>query len=217
MNVIFVSSRGRGRLGQGFYSQQNKTGDTVNITVPCDLVLGLFSQGAILQRQIGPVQLRPELARPTSRPDSGRSSRPDSARSARTNSRPVSGRSPRMTRPASRCHNMDNEIPISPFTHWSSLGEIPTRLDLEVEEAEVISINSNNDNDYVPCSPIYEPNTPVEDHPVEEAPEGPQQEPSREDRAPNITTSARREPFRDDGAPNIPNSARREQKRFPIY
>ena len=78
-----------------------------------------------------------------------------------------------------------------------------------MEEAEVISINSNSDNDYVPHSPIYEPGSPVEDHPVEDAPEGPQPEPSREDRAPNIPTSARREPSRNDGAPNIPNFARR--------
>ena len=82
MNVIFVSSRGRGSLGQGVNRQQNRTGDTINITVPCDLLMGLLSQGAILQMQIGPLPLRPELPRPTSRPDSGRSSRPDSARSA---------------------------------------------------------------------------------------------------------------------------------------
>ena len=58
MNII--SSRGRGRLGQGVNRQQNSTGDTVNITVPCDLVMGLLSQGAILQMQIGPVPLRPD-------------------------------------------------------------------------------------------------------------------------------------------------------------
>ena len=153
MNVIFISSRGRGTLGQGVNRQQNRTGDTVNITVPCDLILGLLSQWAILQMQIGPMPLRPELAKPTSRADSGRSSRPDSARSLRTTSRPDSGRSPRTTRPArptGRHPNMDKERPISPFTDWSLLEEISTRLDLEVEEAEVISINSNNDNDYVP-------------------------------------------------------------------
>ena len=41
MNVIFISSRDRGRLGQGVNRQQNRTGDTVNITVPCDLVITL--------------------------------------------------------------------------------------------------------------------------------------------------------------------------------
>ena len=194
MIVILVSSRGRERQGN---AQQNKIGDTINITVPSDLVLGLLSQGAILQMQIGPMPLRP---------DSGRSSRPDSARSSRTTSRPDSGRSPRMTRPArptSRCPNMDNERPISPFIVWSSLGEIPSRPDFEVEEPEVISVNSNSDNDYVPCSPIYEPGSPVEDYPVQEAPEDPQPEPSREDRAPNIPNSARREPSRAEEAPNI--------------
>ena len=196
MNVIFISSRGRGR--QGVNTQQKRTEDSVNITVPSNLFLGLLSQGPILQMQIGPVPLRPELARPTSRPDSGRSSRPDSARSLQPT---------RPARPASRHPNMDNERPISPFTDWSSLGEIPTRLNLEVEEAEVISINSNSDNDYVQCSPIYEPGSPRPDHPIEEAPESPQPEPSRKDSAPYIPTSARRAPSRDNGAPNIPNSA----------
>ena len=45
MNVIFVSSRGRGRLGQ----QNGPGGDKVNISVPCDLVIGLLSQGVIPQ------------------------------------------------------------------------------------------------------------------------------------------------------------------------
>ena len=39
MTVIFVSSRGRGRLGKGVNRQQNRLGDTVNITVPSDLIL----------------------------------------------------------------------------------------------------------------------------------------------------------------------------------
>ena len=141
MNVIFVSSRGRGWQGQG---QQNIIGDTVNITVPSDLVLSLLPQGAILQMQIGPVPLRPDLARPTFRPDSGRSSRPDSGRQSRPTSKPDSGRP---TRPASRQPNLSSERPISPFMDWSSLGEMPTRIDLE--EAEVISIDSDSDNDYV--------------------------------------------------------------------
>ena len=156
MNVILISFRDRGRLGQGVNRKQDSFGDTVNITVPCDLVMGVLSQGAILQMQIGPVPLRPKLARPTSRSDgSGRSSRPDSVRSARTNSRPDSGRFPRKTRPArppSRCPNIENERPPSHFTDWSSMEEMPTKLDLEVEEAEIIFITSNSysDNDYIP-------------------------------------------------------------------
>ena len=116
MNVIFVSSRGRGRLEQGVNRQQNRTGDTVNIIVPSDLVLGLLSQEVILQMQIGPAPLRPHLARPTSRPDSGRSCRPDSAKSSRPASRPDSCRSPRPARPArppSRHPNMRGQYHLS--------------------------------------------------------------------------------------------------------
>ena len=202
MYVIFVSSRGRGR--QGGERQQVRPGDTINITVPCDLIMGLLFQGAILQMQMGPVPLRPELARPTSRPDdSGRSSRPDSARSLHSTSRPDSGRSPRPTRPArpaSRCPNMDNERPISSFTDWSSLGEMPRRLD--VDETEIMSINEiESDNGNVPHSPLYKPGSPrpepIEDHPVEEAPEGSQTEHFRDNEI-----SARREPSRDNDIPN---------------
>ena len=60
-------------------------------------------------------------------------------------------------------------------------------------ETEVISIHSDNsDNNYVPCSPLYEPDSPgpnpveesedwdpMPDNPVEEAPEGSHSEPSR--------------------------------------
>ena len=125
--------------------------------MPSDLVLRILPQGAILQMQIGPVPLRPDLARPTSRPDSGRQSRPTS--------RPDSGRSPRPTRPASRLQNLSSERPISPFTDWSSLVEMPTRLDLE--DVGVISIDSDNDNDYVPPEPVYKPDSPRPE-PVEE-------------------------------------------------
>ena len=189
MNVIFVSSRGRGRQRNG---QQNRIGDTVNITVPSALVLSLLPQGAILQMQIGPVPLRPDLARPASRPDSGRSSRPDSARSSRPASRLDSDRSPMTARPASRCPNLDNVRPVSPYTDWSSLGE-----------AEAISINSgDSDNGYVPHSPMYEPDSPGPE-PVEE-PEDPRPGPSREEGAPNVFTDSRdREPSREEGAPNI--------------
>ena len=190
MNEVFVSTRGRGRQRQG---QQNRIEDTVNVTVPSDLVLRLHPQGAILQVQIGPVPLRQDYARPASRP----SSRPDSGRSSRPSSRPDSGRLPRPARPVSRWPNKDQ---FPPFTDWSSLGEM-SRLDLE-EEAEVISINSDSDNDYVPHSPMYEPGSPRPE-PVEEAPETPQPESSREDGNPNITNSTMREPSRSEGAPNI--------------
>ena len=225
MYVIFVSSRGRGI--QGGDRQQVRPGDTINITVPCDLVMGLLSQEAILQMQMGPVPLKPELARPTSKPDdSGRSCRPDSARPLYPTSRPDSGRSPRPTRPARpaiRWPNMDNQRSISPFTDWSSLGEMPTRLD--VDETEIMSINEiDSDCDYVPRSPLYEPGSPmpepIEDHPVEEASEGPQTEHStdneisaRRELSRDIDISARREPSRDNDIPNNLNSDRGEPSR----
>ena len=67
---------------------------------------------------------------------------------------------------------------------------MPTRLDFE--EAEVISIDSESDNDYVPPEPVYEPGSPRPE-PVEEAPEDPRSGPSGE-----------KEPSRvDPGGPNI--------------
>ena len=67
MNVIFVFSRDRVRQEL----QTNRIGDTVNITVPSNLVLKLLPQEVFLQVQIGPVPLRQDYAKPTSRPDSG--------------------------------------------------------------------------------------------------------------------------------------------------
>ena len=147
--------------------------------------------------QIGPVSLRPDLAKPVSRPDSGRSSRPDSVRSSRPASRPDSGRFPR---PASRCPNLDNVGPISPYTDWSSL-----------EEAGVISINSGeSDNDYVPPEPMYEPDSSGPE-PVEETKDS-RPGPSREEGAPNVFTESRdREPSREVGTPNIPDNKGRER------
>ena len=189
MNVIFVSSRGRG-------TEQNRTGgDTVHISVPCELVIGLLAQGAILQMQIGPAPLMPDLARPAPRPDCA-NTRPDTANTntrsdtantntrqdaANANPRTDSGRSQatlnRPERPSSRC---PPARPISPYTDWSSLPDL----------AEVISIYSDNsNNNYVTRSPAYEPDSPgpnpVEESedwdptPVEEAPEGQHAEPSR--------------------------------------
>ena len=92
------------------------------------------------------------------------------------------------------------------------LGQMPTRLDLE--EAEVISIDNESYNDYVPPEPMYEPGSPRPE-PVEEASENPRPGPSREEGAPNIfTDSARsreREPSRDEGAPNIFTDSTRDR------
>ena len=155
INVIFVSSRARGRHKQ----QVNRVGDTVNITVPSDLVLRLLPEGAILQVQIGPVPcIKQNSARPTSRPNSGRSPRPTS--------RSNSGR----------------DRTISPCTDWSSIGELPTRLDLEKEEVIAID-HSDSDNDYVPPEPVYEPGSPGPElrGSREEEPEEPRPGPPREE------------------------------------
>ena len=68
--------------------QENRT---VQISVPCELVIGLLAQGVILQMQIGPVPLRPDLARPAPRPEST-NTRPDAANTrpnaANENTRP---------------------------------------------------------------------------------------------------------------------------------
>ena len=187
MNVIFVSSRARGRQEQ----QVNRVGNTVNITVPSDLVSRLLLEGAILQLQIGPVPyIRQDYARPTSRQNSGRSPRPYIRQDyARPTSRQNSGRSPR---PTSRL-NSDRDRPISPFTDWSSIGELPTRLDLE--EEEVIAIDdSDNDSDYVPPESMYEPDSPRPEPrgPREEEPEEPRPGPPGEEGpgAPNIFTDS---------------------------
>ena len=68
MNVIFVSSRARGRQEHHGY-QIHRAGDTINITVHSDLVYRLLPQWAILQIQIGALS----SARSDSRPESARS------------------------------------------------------------------------------------------------------------------------------------------------
>ena len=141
MNIIFVSFRARGRKEQ----EVSTAGDTVNITVPSDLVLRPLPERAILQVQIRPVPYtRQDSGRPTSRPNSGRSSRPTF--------RPNSGRG----------------RSISPFT------EIPTRMDLQEEEVIAI-YDSYSDRDSVPPEPIYEPGSPRPETigPREEEPEEP--------------------------------------------
>ena len=177
MNVIFVSSRNRGT--EQDREQENRT---VQISVPCELVMGLLAQGAILQMQIGPVPLRPDLARPAPRPDAA-NTRPDAANTrpdavntrpdasntrpnaananirpdvANTNPKPISGRSEvDLTRPERPASRHPPVRPISPYTDWSSLS------DQAEAEADVISIHSDDsDNNYIPRSPAYEPNSP---------------------------------------------------------
>ena len=110
--MIFVSSRTR-RSEQG--NRENRTSSSIQISVPCELVMGHLSQGGILQLQIGPVPLRPDLARPGPRPERPEPTnpRPEAEMSnigpnvADDSSRPnPSGRSekdvPRTERPISR-------------------------------------------------------------------------------------------------------------------
>ena len=75
MNIIFVFSR-----------RNRGTGQETQISVPSKLVMDLLAQGAILQVQIGPVPLRPDLARPASRPERPESTNP---RPEASNTRPT--------------------------------------------------------------------------------------------------------------------------------
>ena len=108
--------------------------------------------------QIGPVPLRPDLARPAPRPERPESTNPrPEAETAniRTNvadesSRPnPSGRSEtdvtRPERPISRCQPIR---PVSPFTDWSSLSD----------NDDVIIVHSDrSEANYLPRLPVYEP------------------------------------------------------------
>ena len=158
--MIFVSSRTRRSEQDNRENiQSNRTSNSIQISVPCELVMDLLSQGAILQLQMGPVPLRPDFARPGPRPErpDPTNARPEAeASNIRPNnvaddssSRPnPSGRSendvPRPERPKSRCQPIR---PASPFTEWSSLSD------------NMISVPSEDD-DYVPRSPEYEPDSP---------------------------------------------------------
>ena len=159
MKMIFVSSKTR-RPEQD--NRENRISNSVQISIPCELVMGLLSQGGILQMQIGPVPLRPDLVRPAPRPEST-NTRPDAANTrpntANKNTRPETAQlnpspNPRRSetdltrpeRPVSRC---PPTRPVSPYTDWSSLSD----------NAEVITIPSEDD-DYVPRSPEYEPDSP---------------------------------------------------------
>ena len=167
MKIIFVSFRTRRTEQQTRTGEQdnreNIISNSVQNSVLCELVMGLLSQGAILQMQIGPMPLRPDLARPTPRPEST-NTRPDAANTrpnaANENTRPEAaqltprqnpGRSEtdliRPERPVSRC---PPARPISPYTDWSSLSD----------NAEVIAVHSDDSDDKdVPRSPEYEPDS----------------------------------------------------------
>ena len=123
--------------------------------------MDLLSQGAILQLQMGPVPLRPDLARPGPRPErpdptNVRSEaevsniRPNNVTDENPRPKPTERSEiypPRPERPRSRCPPTRSvSRPVTPFTDWSSL-----------TDNEVISIPSEDDDDYVPRSPVYEP------------------------------------------------------------
>ena len=114
--------------------------------------------------QIGPVPLRPDLARSAPRSEST-NARPDAANTrpnaANENTRPEAaqltlrpnpGRSEAdLTRPERPVSRHPPAMPISPYTNWSSLSE----------QAEVITVHSDDsDDNYVPRSPAYEPDSP---------------------------------------------------------
>ena len=65
MKFPFVSSR-RNRERQ---DREENRPRTIQISVPSELVMDLLTKGAILQVQIGPVPLRPNLTRPGPRPE----------------------------------------------------------------------------------------------------------------------------------------------------
>ena len=85
--MIFVSSRTRRSEQNNRESiQTNRTSNSIQISVPCELVMDLLSQGAILQLQTGTVPLMPDLARPGSRPE-----RPDPTNARPEAEHPISG------------------------------------------------------------------------------------------------------------------------------
>ena len=149
MKLIFVSSI-RNRVTEQERKQENRP-RTVHISVPSKLFVDLLAQGAILQVQIGPVLLRPDLARPASRPE-----RPESTntRPEASNTRPdVAAEIPRpnpsgrfetgLTRPERPLSRCPPARPISPYIDWLSLSD-----------NDVISVHSSDAN-YVPRFPVY--------------------------------------------------------------
>ena len=88
MKLPFVSSR-EGQDGEG---QNQSRSRSIQISLPCKLVMDLLSQGAILQLQMGPLPLRPNLARPEG-------PRPNLSRPASSPERPESRPEPIHMRP----------------------------------------------------------------------------------------------------------------------
>ena len=147
MKLSFISSRSR----QGQEDREETMPGTVQISVPCELVMSILARGATLQVQIGPVPIRPVL-RPASSPE-----RPEPAPLRPNPSGGSDADPPRPERPPSRhpaARNARTVRPmraVSPFTDWSSLPE----------NNDVISISSSDGEDnYVPRSPEYIPNSP---------------------------------------------------------
>ena len=60
MKFPFMSSR----RNRERHDREENTPRTVQISVPSELVMDLLAKGAILQVQIGPAPLRPNLTRP---------------------------------------------------------------------------------------------------------------------------------------------------------
>ena len=88
MKLPFVSSR-EGPDGE---TQNQNRSRTIQISVPCKLVMDLLPQGAIPQLQMGPLPLRPNLTRPEG-------PRPNLSRPASSPERPESRPEPVNTRP----------------------------------------------------------------------------------------------------------------------
>ena len=160
MKLPFVSSR----EGQDGENQNQNRSRTIQISVPCGLVMDLLSQGAILQLQMGPLPLRPNLTRPEGpeannprpglretvniSPNTDEHCRPNP--SGGSDADPPRPERPPSSHPAARTVRTVRPIrPVSPFTDWSSLSE-----------NDVISVSSDDEDNYVPRSPEYIPNSP---------------------------------------------------------
>ena len=198
MKLPFVSSR----EGQDGENQNQNRSRTIQISVPCELVMDLLSQGAILQLQMGPVPLRPNLTRPerpeatNPRPEAETVNiRPNADEHCRPN--PAGGSDidpPRPERPPSR-HPAVRTVrtvrpirPVSPFTDWSSLSD-----------NDVISVSSEDEDNYVPRSPEYILNSP-----------GPEDQ--TEDQNPGHNNNSESGPSRR----NIPSNDNEDRPRSPL-
>ena len=159
MKLSFVSSR-RNRDEQDGENQNRPR--TIQISVPCESVMDLLSQGAILQLQMVPVSLRSNLTRPERpettnprpeaetvniRPNADEHPRPDPTGESGID--PPRPERPPSRHPAVRAVRTVRPIrPVSPFTDWSSLSD-----------NDAISVSSEDEDNYVPRSPEYIPNS----------------------------------------------------------